>query len=203
MTQLIRNFILGLCFAVISSGAVFANESGTEPALETLPADTVKMEEAEGDMLIQITEEDAPDAAVSHMVDEPAISEDILNKQKEIDQYLFEDYMKDIEEKGFTVTHTVPTEEYVEIGIAPYTEENAEYLYSLFGKEHVKVVEGEQAELYTTNAADSTALEAQVVMANEDNASKENQVKSLAIYGVGAILIGGLLIARRKMKTTH
>ena len=65
------------------------------------------------------------------------------------------------------------------------------------------MVEGEQAELYTTNAADSTALEAQVVMANEDNASKENQVKSLAIYGVGAILIGGLLIARRKMKTTH
>lgn len=203
MTKLIRNFILGLCFAVVSSGAVFANGEGVEPMLEALPADEVKMEEAEGDVFIQIMEADAPDAAVSYMVDEPTISEEILNKQKEIDQYLFGEYMKDTEEKGFAVTHTLPTEEYVEIGISPYSEENAQYLYSILGKDLVKVVEGEMGELYGTNAADTGVLEAQVVMANEDNASKENQVKSLAIYGVGVIAIGGILFARRKKKTTN
>lgn len=203
MTKLIRNFILGLCFAVVSSGAVFANGEGVEPMLEALPADEVKMEEAEGDVFIQIMEADAPDAAVSYMVDEPTISEEILNKQKEIDQYLFGEYMKDTEEKGFAVTHTLPTEEYVEIGISPYSEENAQYLYSILGKDLVKVVEGEMGELYGTNAADTGVLEAQVVMANEDNASKENQVKSLAIYGVGVIAIGGILLARRKKKTTN
>lgn len=203
MTKLIRNFILGLCFAVVSSGAVFANGEGVEPMLEALPADEVKMEEAEGDVFIQIMEADAPDAAVSYMVDEPTISEEILNKQKEIDQYLFGEYMKDTEEKGFAVTHTLPTEEYVEIGISPYSEENAQYLYSILGKDLVKVVEGEMGELYGTNAADTGVLEAQVVMANEDNAPKENQVKSLAIYGVGVIAIGGILLARRKKKTTN
>lgn len=203
MSKFIKNIILGLSFTVVFSGAVFANDQSVEPMLKSLPVDTVKMEEAEGDVFIQIMEEDAPDAAVSHMAEEPAITEDILNKQKEIDQYLFGDYMKDIEEKGFTVSHTVPTEEYVEIGITPYTEENAQYLYSIFGKEQVKVVEGELAELYDSNAADSTVLETQATMVNEDDVQKEKQVKSLAIYGGGIIVIGGVLLARRKIKTSN
>jgi len=203
MSKFIKNIILGLSFTVVFSGAVFANDQSVEPMLKSLPVDTVKMEEAEGDVFIQIMEEDAPDAAVSHMAEEPAITEDILNKQKEIDQYLFGDYMKDIEEKGFTVSHTVPTEEYVEIGITPYTEENAQYLYSIFGKEQVKVVEGELAELYDSNAADSTVLETQATMVNEDDVQKEKQVKSLAIYGGGIIVIGGFLLARCKIKTSN
>ncbi|MBM7685787.1 MAG: hypothetical protein PWP07_1690 [Epulopiscium sp.] len=203
MSKFIKNIILGLSFTVVFSGAVFANDQSVEPMQKSLPVDTVKMEEAEGDVFIQIMEEDAPDAAVSHMAEEPAITEDILNKQKEIDQYLFGDYMKDIEEKGFTVSHTVPTEEYVEIGITPYTEENAQYLYSIFGKEQVKVVEGELAELYDSNAADSTVLETQATMVNEDDVQKEKQVKSLAIYGGGIIVIGGFLLARRKIKTSN
>jgi hypothetical protein len=203
MTKLIKSFILGLCFTVVSSGAVFANGGGIEPMLEPLPADTVKMDEVEGDILIQALEEDAPDSAVSHMVEEPTINEDILNKQKEIDQYLFEEHIDDIEEKGFTVTHTVPTEEYVEIGITPFSDENAQYLYSIFGENQVKVVEGEQAELYTTTVADSSAVEAELVIANEDNASKESPTNALALYGIGAILIGGFVFARRKMKTTN
>lgn len=203
MSKFIKNIILGLSFTVVFSGAVFANDQSVEPMLKSLPVDTVKMEEAEGDVFIQIMEEDAPDAAVSHMAEEPAITEDILNKQKEIDQYLFGDYMKDIEEKGFTVSHTVPTEEYVEIGITPYTEENAQYLYSIFGKEQVKVVEGELVELYDSNAADSTVLETQATMVNEDDVQKEKQVKSLAIYGGGIIVIGGVLLARRKIKTSN
>ncbi|HHW68025.1 MAG TPA: hypothetical protein GXX16_10045 [Epulopiscium sp.] len=203
MSKFIKNIILGLSFTVVFSGAVFANDQSVEPMQKSLPVDTVKMEEAEGDIFIQIMEEDAPDAAVSHMAEEPAITEDILNKQKEIDQYLFGDYMKDIEEKGFTVSHTVPTEEYVEIGITPYTEENAQYLYSIFGKEQVKVVEGELVELYDSNAADSTVLETQATMVNEDDVQKEKQVKSLAIYGGGIIVIGGVLLARRKIKTSN
>ena len=71
------------------------------------------------------------------------ISEGILKKQKEIDTYLFKEHSKEIEQKGITVTYTVPYEKHVEIGIMPMNSENAEYLYGIFGKDGVKVVEGQ------------------------------------------------------------
>ncbi|OPX44435.1 hypothetical protein CLHUN_17340 [Ruminiclostridium hungatei] len=84
----------------------------------------------------------SPDKAVSSPV---MIDEAILKKQKEIDAYLFKEHAKEVEQKGITVTHTVPFEEFVEIGILPLTEENQEYLYGIFGKEQVRIVEGQKA----------------------------------------------------------
>ncbi|AKL96006.1 copper amine oxidase domain-containing protein [Clostridium aceticum] len=76
---------------------------------------------------------------------EIGIESHLLEKQKEIDQYVFVTHVEEIAEAGFTVTHTGPRENYVEVGILPYDETNANYLYQLFGKEQVSVVEGIQA----------------------------------------------------------
>jgi len=117
-----KALILGLGLTIASSGTVFANEVSTQIA---------------------------PDTPVSNVAEPaPQISKEITQLQIEIDRYLFIQHSEDIAKKGFKVTHTVPTENYVEIGIEPYSEESAEYLYSLFGKDKIKVVEGEQAILY-------------------------------------------------------
>jgi|GEM_PF-4190052 len=84
----------------------------------------------------------SPDKAVSSPV---MIDEAILKKQNEIDAYLFKEHAKEVGQKGITVTHTVPFEDFVEIGILPLTEENQEYLYGIFGKEQVRIVEGQKA----------------------------------------------------------
>lgn len=84
--------------------------------------------------------------------DDGVSAQDIFDKQQQIDKYLFEDHADDIALRGFTVTHTAPMETYVEIGITPYADENANYLYGIFGSDIVKVVEGEQAVLLTDNA---------------------------------------------------
>lgn len=77
----------------------------------------------------------------------------LLQKQAEIDKYVFEDHAKEIEAKGFKITHTGPMGEYVEIGITPYSEENAKFLYDIFGEDMVKVVEGQQAVLMDVGPA--------------------------------------------------
>lgn len=71
----------------------------------------------------------------------------LFEKQQEIDKYVFSDHAKEIADKGFKVTNTGQIKDYVEIGITPYTEANADYLYKIFGKDKVKVVEGMQAQL--------------------------------------------------------
>jgi hypothetical protein len=86
---------------------------------------------------------------------------DLYAKQSEIDRYLFVDHAKEIEEKGFMVNYTGVNETAVEIGISPYTEENANYLYDLFGSTDVKVVEFDQSVIYATTAVgEATAPDA-------------------------------------------
>ncbi|OQB21439.1 MAG: hypothetical protein BWY11_02181 [Firmicutes bacterium ADurb.Bin182] len=70
-------------------------------------------------------------------------------KQAEIDKTVFEEKSDEIAGMGFMVTNTGVVGEYVEIGISPYEERFADYLYSLFG-EDVKVVEGIAAIPYST-----------------------------------------------------
>lgn len=70
---------------------------------------------------------------------------ELLEKQKELDQYLFFDHVRDIEKKNFKVIYTGVADDYVEVGITPYSDENAEYLYSIFGKDLVKIVSAEEA----------------------------------------------------------
>ncbi|MTI54299.1 copper amine oxidase N-terminal domain-containing protein [Geosporobacter ferrireducens] len=96
----------------------------------------------------------------------------LVQKHREIDQYIFEKNAKEIAEKGFTVTHTGPMGDYIEIGITPYAEEHAAYLYEIFGRELVKVAKGEQAYLLKL-PADSSDSEAG---SREDNLPIENRV---------------------------
>lgn len=84
-----------------------------------------------------------PDSPVHY--DTGEINKEIYLKQVELDRTLFNEYTSDLYEKGISVTHTVPTDEYVEIGITPFNEENVNYIYELVGKDKVKVVEGIQA----------------------------------------------------------
>jgi hypothetical protein len=94
----------------------------------------------------------APDTPVSIQIEQvntgnQLISEDTLkNKQNEIDQYVFEKHAKEFADKGITVTNTgVVIGDYVEVTIVPFNEENANFVYDIFGKELVQVVEGVQA----------------------------------------------------------
>lgn len=90
---------------------------------------------------------------------------EVLNLQGEIDQYVFTDHFDELQKKGITVTQTTPMDNYVEIGIAPFNDENANYLYDIFGKDKVKVVKGEEMKVYKTNeaAAPDTAVASEVV----------------------------------------
>ncbi len=84
-----------------------------------------------------------------------AVVDDVLlEKHKEVDQSVFVNNVDKIKEMGFEVVYTSPLETYVEVGITPYKEEFANYLYEEFGKDEIKVVEGEKAVLYTTTIAE-------------------------------------------------
>ncbi|SNS29920.1 PrcB C-terminal [Anaerovirgula multivorans] len=76
---------------------------------------------------------------------EVGIESQLTQKHREIDKYIFEENSEKMAEIGFTVTHTGPREDYIEIGVTPYSEENADFLYEIFGKDSVKIVEGQQA----------------------------------------------------------
>lgn len=74
-----------------------------------------------------------------------AADEALYAKQAEIDKMLFEKYAKELEEKGISITHTGAVEDYIEVGITPYTPENADIVSELIGDDAVKVVEGTMA----------------------------------------------------------
>lgn len=73
-----------------------------------------------------------------------AVDEALYAKQAEIDKMLFETYAKELAEKGITITHTGAVEDYIEVGITPYTPENADVVSKLIGDD-VKIVEGTMA----------------------------------------------------------
>lgn len=125
-----RVFVLSMCLSLFSAAAANAAvKAGGQPG-------TADGGGSVGTTMISVD----PDQPVSSPV---IISEDILKKQKEIDTYLFKEHIKEIEQKGITVTYTAPFEGYVEIGIMPMNKDNAEYLYGIFGRDGVKVAEGQ------------------------------------------------------------
>lgn len=76
------------------------------------------------------------------------LDEEMYEAQAEIDRILFEqNNAKDLEAKGIYVTHTSTSGDYVEVGITPYTPENADVVIKLLGKDNVRVVEGVKAEI--------------------------------------------------------
>lgn len=170
--KLVKAVILGLCIALLLPGVALA---ATE--LE------IQIEEDKGGL----ERLDAPDAAVSDI----DIDEEILQKHREIDKYIFEDHAQELSEKDFNITRTGPFEDYVEIGITPYSEESANYLYEIFGKDLVKVVEDQQAELLNT-ATDSLALEVDSVEAADTTTSSTNTQFYLLI-GAFIVLIAAII----------
>lgn len=136
------------------------------------------------------TKPESPDRPVSSDIPDQANPE-ILEKQKEIDQYLFIDNIDELKQQDFTVTHTSPTMTHVEIGITPYSEEYANYLYDIFGTELVQVVEGNQA--YTFFASDTTG-EVTTMTTEQDSSS--------TVYILGALLLLAFgFIALRRAKS--
>lgn len=91
------------------------------------------------------------DAPVSIQI--TAVDEAMYEAQAEIDKLLFEEnYAKDLGDKGIFITHTSTVDDYVEVGITPYTPENADIVIKLVGKDNVKVIEGEMAVTLQYNA---------------------------------------------------
>ncbi|WP_019230198.1 hypothetical protein [Sedimentibacter sp. B4] len=157
-----------------------------------------------------------------------AVDEALYEKQAAFDKILFEEKLKEIEEKGITVTHTYPADGYVEVGITPFNEENQKYIIEILGSDEVEVVDGIMAitltdELMSTTSApdvktapdaatsgpaEEAAPEAQVVSATDakvisakDDVKEEKGISPLAI-GAGAaaaVLLGiGAVLFKKK-----
>ncbi|ABR47692.1 copper amine oxidase domain protein [Alkaliphilus metalliredigens QYMF] len=142
-----KTLALGICFTALSSSIVLANGGGMQSSIlsDRLPADMIEVDWRQA-MDMGKLPADLLDAPVSDFARQPReLNENILQKQREIDKYLFKDHVEEMNKKDFKVTHTGPYDDYVEIGITPYNEENATYLYDIFGEDEVKVVEGQQA----------------------------------------------------------
>lgn len=102
----------------------------------------------------------------------------LYEKQKEVDQYVFVDHLKEIEDMGFMVNYTGVAKDYVEIGIAPFSEENAKYLYDAFGKESVKVVAYDESVMYATTIVDDAVTEEVAVDSGSVKEEMNETVKS-------------------------
>ena len=127
-------------------------------------------------------------------------SEAVMEKQIELDKYMMKDNGKVFIDKGFNIYKTMPNEDYLEIGISPFTEENANYIYELLGKDNARVVEVPESELvYNTLAAESNVEDA-VLYANDTEDSKPEPFKNPMVLGLGALAVlgGGLIVSKRK-----
>jgi hypothetical protein len=126
-----------------------------------------------------------------------ANSEEMFQKQAEVDKVLFEEKSVDLVENGITVTHTVALEDKIEIGITEYSDEKAQYLLDLFGEDNVTVVAGEQAVALGVEGdpADNSIVDT----TNEKEASNR-----MYYVGAGVIVIaaGIMLVLRKKFKTS-
>jgi|GEM_PF-5145026 len=135
----------------------------------------------------------------------PESDDPMVLKQREIDRYLFEEHRAEIEQQGFTATHTAPADGYVEIGITPYNEANADYLYEIFGRDEVKIVEGQQAVLLSTTTEPADGAEIDVVSTtaeNTDDLAEGGSAVSLPLlYSLGTLIVlGGAIVVTRKLK---
>jgi hypothetical protein len=180
---------------VLSLSACLSMATMTAAFAQTLelPPDTVK---------IQIT----------------SIDEAMYEKQAAFDKILFEEKLKEIENKGISVTHTSPADGYVEVGITPFNEENQKYIIELLGSDEVQIVDGVMAvtltdELMSTTSvtdaqtvsapdaatsglAEEAAPEAQVVSAPEATDAKiisvneeAKDTKSISPLAIGAVAV--------------
>lgn len=101
---------------------------------------------------------DSKDAAISTIAITATSSKGLSDLQAEIDQYVFVDQAEEIKAKEFMVTNTVAIDGYVEVGILPYSEDNAKFITDVFGTDQVKVVEGEDAMMYAFDEGLNTTV---------------------------------------------
>lgn len=152
-SKLVKSFVLGLSLSVVLSATAYA-QSEKDQELK------IQIEQVGG----------GTDAVIGLAPDTPAafdgntssasdlISDAMYQKQSEIDNVLFEDRKDEIAQMGITVTHTSAADEYVEIGITPFSEENAAFLSEILGNDKIKIVEGFRAIPYSDGAAGSEEL---------------------------------------------
>ncbi|BCJ99778.1 hypothetical protein [Anaerocolumna chitinilytica] len=169
--------------------------------------DNVKVVKSDEVKVFKTTEAVAPDTPVSS----EAADNSLVKRQDEVNKVLFEDKSSDLESKGISIMHTTPVEDYIEVGILPYNDENVKYIYSLTGEDKVKVVEGKEPELMATSGiatdGEMTATEegnVKTVSATDTTAgNKEKESENiLPIAGVAAVavLIGGAVVISQKKK---
>lgn len=103
-----------------------------------------------------------------------ASEEKLFTLQKEVDQIVFVEKADEIERMGFMVNYTGVAEDYVEIGIYPFSKKNANYLYDLLGKDLIKVVEFDQSIIYATGGPVDEAKDA--VPEKEEAASEKEEI---------------------------
>ncbi len=118
---------ISTCLILTSAAGVYAdtNEDTAVPAV-------VEMADPELMYTTTVADQNASDTPLQQM-------------QQEVDKYLFEEHQDELAQLGILVTHTAAMGDYVEIGITPYNEQNAQYLYQALGEDKIKVVEGQQA----------------------------------------------------------
>jgi hypothetical protein len=113
----------------------------------------------------------------------------LLQKQSEIDAYVFEQHKDELAKQGIQVTNTGAVGDKVEVGILDYTDKKADYLYNLFGTELVKVVEGQQAVLLDNSAPLTTTTTASVNEAGQSNSQFVPWIIALVVVVIGAIAL--------------
>ncbi len=169
--------------------------------------DNVKVVKSDEVKVFKTTEAVAPNTPASS----EAADNSLVKRQDEVNKVLFEDKSSDLESKGISIMHTTPVEDYIEVGILPYNDENVKYIYSLTGEDKVKVVEGKEPELMATSGiatdGEMTATEegnVKTVSATDTTAgNKEKESENiLPIAGVAAVavLIGGAVVISQKKK---
>lgn len=128
------------------------------------------------------------------------VDENLAKKQEEIDYIVFNKNSKEIEEKGFTVVSTGMVNKFVEVRIEPYNEENAEYLYNIFGTDMVKIVEGQEAISDDIIYYDTTAE-----LYNTTTAVKEEKSSGLTLplLIVSVCALGGVAILSTRKKANY
>lgn len=123
--KITTSVLAGTCFALISASSAFAAE----------PVMSITLMDQGG--------------GTSGYVGQSDLDPVLLDVHSKVDAYIFEQGGLDqFLDMGFTVTHTGPMNDYVEIGITPYTDQFAAELYAIFGDEQIRVVEGIQAITY-------------------------------------------------------
>ncbi|MBC7959289.1 MAG: hypothetical protein H7X94_05440 [Vallitaleaceae bacterium] len=140
--------------------------------------------------------------------------EALLQKQQEIDTYVFDEHAKDIEEKGFVVTATGQVGDFIDIAIQPYSEENVRYLQDLFGKENITVSEGlppvilelttsdEDSIMTISDASSQEVMQSTLTEANVSVNTNNVLRNTIIIAFASLVLLAGVIFIKKRLKLT-